>query len=94
MVPVPLNFRLAPPEWEYIVTDAGCRLAVVHEDHAAALGAVLPADVPMSVLRDDSSTVLLVSAEIAEASAHRVQRDVSPDSVYHQMYTTLDSTSW
>ncbi|WP_148281301.1 AMP-binding protein [Gordonia sp. KTR9] len=44
VVPVPLNFRLAPPEWEYIVTDAGCRLAVVHEDHAAALGAVLPAD--------------------------------------------------
>ncbi len=28
VVPVPLNFRLAPPEWAYIVNDAGAKLLI------------------------------------------------------------------
>jgi acyl-CoA synthetase (AMP-forming)/AMP-acid ligase II len=36
VVPVPLNYRLAPPEWRYIVDDAGARLLL-------ARGAFVPA---------------------------------------------------
>jgi hypothetical protein len=36
-VPVPLNFRLAPPEWAYIVRDAGVRMLFAQEALAAAL---------------------------------------------------------
>ena len=28
VVPVPLNFRLAPPEWTYILNDSGARLLI------------------------------------------------------------------
>ncbi|MEO8449999.1 MAG: long-chain-fatty-acid--CoA ligase [Gemmatimonadota bacterium] len=31
LVMVPLNYRLAPPEWEYIVRDAGCRIVFAQE---------------------------------------------------------------
>jgi len=37
VVPVPLNYRLAPPEWEFIVKDAGARLLVAQPHLARAL---------------------------------------------------------
>lgn len=37
VVPVPLNYRLAPPEWRYIVADAGARLLVARGELAAAI---------------------------------------------------------
>src|SRR5215813_2103033 len=39
-VPVPLNYRLAPREWAYIVNDAGAKLLVAQGDLAAAVAAV------------------------------------------------------
>jgi acyl-CoA synthetase (AMP-forming)/AMP-acid ligase II len=40
VVPVPLNYRLAPPEWSYIVSDAGAKLVVAQGELARALDAV------------------------------------------------------
>ena len=40
VVPVPLNYRLAPPEWQYILEDAGAKLVVARGEYAAALAPV------------------------------------------------------
>jgi len=37
VVPVPLNYRLAAPEWAYIINDAGARVLIAAADMAAAL---------------------------------------------------------
>ena len=39
-VPVPLNYRLAPPEWKYIVNDAGAKLLIAAGDFATAVDAI------------------------------------------------------
>ncbi len=40
VVPVPLNFRLAPPEWSYILNDAGAKLVFAQDALAEALAPV------------------------------------------------------
>jgi len=40
VVPVPLNYRLAPTEWAFIVNDAGARLLVARAELAAAIDGV------------------------------------------------------
>ncbi|MEW6270462.1 MAG: long-chain-fatty-acid--CoA ligase [Thermodesulfobacteriota bacterium] len=40
VVPVPLNYRLAPPEWSYIVNDAQARLLFARGEYAAAIDPV------------------------------------------------------
>ncbi|MEQ8861475.1 MAG: long-chain-fatty-acid--CoA ligase [Pseudomonadales bacterium] len=39
-VPVPLNYRLAPREWEYIVNDARCRLLVAEHEFVTGIDRV------------------------------------------------------
>jgi len=39
-VPVPLNYRLAPREWAYIINDAGAKLLVAKDDLVAAIATV------------------------------------------------------
>ena len=36
-VPVPLNYRLAPPEWQYIVDDAKARLLIARGEFVSAI---------------------------------------------------------
>jgi len=78
VVPVPLNFRLAPPEWSYILNDAGAKLVFAQDALAEALAPVrgelasvkhwiaLGADVP-GWERFDA----FVAAQPASAPAHR-----------------------
>jgi acyl-CoA synthetase (AMP-forming)/AMP-acid ligase II len=40
LVPVPLNWRLAPPEWEYIVRDANARLAIVEQEFCSGMDSI------------------------------------------------------
>jgi fatty-acyl-CoA synthase len=40
VVPVPLNYRLAPLEWKYIVNDCGAKLFVASNDFVAAVDAM------------------------------------------------------
>ncbi|WP_241383952.1 long-chain-fatty-acid--CoA ligase [Rhodococcus sp. CH91] len=88
VVPVPLNFRLAPAEWTYIVEDAGCALAVVHEDYAEAFTGVAPAGTAVSVLQGGGEAVLAFAGDVLSYGTGEVDRDVSEDAVYHQMYTS------
>ena len=37
VVPVPLNYRLAAPEWEFILNDSGAKLLIAQPELAAAL---------------------------------------------------------
>jgi fatty-acyl-CoA synthase len=40
VVPVPLNYRLAPPEWSYIIGDAGARMLIASGELARGIDAV------------------------------------------------------
>jgi acyl-CoA synthetase (AMP-forming)/AMP-acid ligase II len=40
VVPVPLNYRLAPPEWSWIVNDAGAKLLLARAELASAVDGV------------------------------------------------------
>jgi fatty-acyl-CoA synthase len=37
IAPVPLNYRLAPNEWEYIINDAGAKLVIAADEFVSAL---------------------------------------------------------
>ncbi|MGY4103642.1 long-chain-fatty-acid--CoA ligase [Nocardia sp. R16R-3T] len=87
VVPVPLNFRLAPREWKYIVEDARCALAVVHDDYAEALASVLP-DIATSVMQHGYASALGFEPAVCAFPDEAVDRDVPTDAVYHQMYTS------
>jgi fatty-acyl-CoA synthase len=84
---VPLNFRLAPQEWKYIAEDARCTLAVVHEDYADALTAVVPG-ITASIVRDGSDALLRFADDVVAYPADRIDRDVPAEAIYHQMYTS------
>jgi acyl-CoA synthetase (AMP-forming)/AMP-acid ligase II len=91
VVPVPLNYRLAPPEWSYILNDAGAKLIFAQDALAQALGPVrgelttvkhwlaLGADVP-GWERFES----FVDGGVASSPAHRA----APDDDVYQMYTS------
>ena len=40
VVPVPLNYRLAAPEWPYIINDAGAKMLIVSGEYAGAVGGI------------------------------------------------------
>jgi len=40
LVPVPLNWRLAPPEWQYILNDANVKLLIAEEEFCAGIDSV------------------------------------------------------
>ncbi|MBW2279555.1 MAG: long-chain-fatty-acid--CoA ligase [Deltaproteobacteria bacterium] len=92
VVPVPLNYRLAPPEWEYIVKDAGAKLVI-------ARGELVPAlDTVRGGLPDVKQFVAL-DAEVPAgwqgwADWQKGQPDtepgrvVGPDDDVYQMYTS------
>ncbi len=40
VVPVPLNYRLAPPEWTYIVNDAGAKLLIAAGEYVEAVQSI------------------------------------------------------
>jgi acyl-CoA synthetase (AMP-forming)/AMP-acid ligase II len=92
-VPVPLNYRLAPAEWAYIINDAGSKLLFAHKELAAAVDTV----------RSDLSTVKncyaidvtppagwedYANAVAAQDSANIPDRGVTASSALYQMYTS------
>ncbi|MCH8850627.1 MAG: long-chain-fatty-acid--CoA ligase [Chloroflexi bacterium] len=40
VVPVPLNFRLAPPEWAFIVNDAGAKMLIAADELVSAIDGI------------------------------------------------------
>jgi len=90
-VPVPLNYRLAPPEWRYIVGDAGAKLILAQDALAEAIAPVrgelagvgdwiaIGEDVTGWERWDD-----FLAGQPATPPAHRG----APDDDLYQMYTS------
>jgi acyl-CoA synthetase (AMP-forming)/AMP-acid ligase II len=91
VVPVPLNYRLAGPEWAYIVNDSGARLLVARGELALGIDTIrgeipkverfvgLAADVPGWTSWEEWQ---------GDRPTHAPARDVPEDSDLYQMYTS------
>ncbi|MFW5330190.1 acyl-CoA synthetase [Hydrogenophaga sp. ZJX-1] len=90
---VPLNFRLAGPEFEYIINDAGVHTLIVDQDHMAVIGAVrdrLSCSRYLCAFGDADDAARWPSAEAAMAAATPVRQAHQPhqDDVAVIMYTS------
>jgi fatty-acyl-CoA synthase len=89
-VPVTLNFRLAPPEWRFILEDAGVRLLVAADEYVDALDG-LRADVPVErwlVLGRARPGWDAFDDWTTAASGAPLDFRPSPDDDLYQMYTS------
>ena len=92
VVPVPLNYRLAPPEWAYIVEDAGAKLLIARGELVEAIEEV------RSELKSVERFVALdapppagwesYTAWIGEQSPEPPAREVDEFDDVYQMYTS------
>ena len=90
-VPVPLNYRLAPPEWAYIIKDAGARLLFAQGAYAAALESVRTTlDVAGQCILLDTTygSWLTLDGWLADAPATNPDRGIAPGDALYQMYTS------
>ncbi len=91
VVPVPLNYRLAPPEWSFILNDAQAKLLVAQPEFAG----------PLASVRDELGSLkrfLSVNGEVpgwesyeafaASGSEQAPARHVTSDADVYQMYTS------
>ncbi|MFV0680178.1 acyl-CoA synthetase [Ottowia sp.] len=90
---VPLNFRLAGPEFEYIINDAGVHTLIVDKDHMAVIEAVraqLTCSRYLCAFDEAEDAVRWPSAEAAMAAATPVRQAHQPhqDDVALIMYTS------
>ena len=97
VVPVPLNVRLAPPEWEYILADSGARLVIAAAEFVPAIAAMrsrLPSlDTLVAMDRIDAGTGdggawLDFDAWLAAQPSTPPDRDVAETADLYQMYTS------
>jgi acyl-CoA synthetase (AMP-forming)/AMP-acid ligase II len=91
VVPVPLNFRLAPPEWSYIVNDAGARLLFAQDALAQAIAPVRGELATVEHWVSDGVDVpgwerfeSFAASQPTTPPAHRA----APDDDLYQMYTS------
>jgi fatty-acyl-CoA synthase len=91
VVPVPVNYRLAAPEWAYILKDAGAKLVAAQDALAQALAPVrgdLPAVKHWLALGADVAGWerfdSLLAGQPATPPAHRA----APEDDLYQMYTS------
>jgi acyl-CoA synthetase (AMP-forming)/AMP-acid ligase II len=89
-VPVPLNYRLAPPEWVYILNDAGAQLLVAERELAGALAPLRGelASVKRFVAIGDAAGYERWEDFAGGQPAADPGRDVSADCDLYQMYTS------
>jgi acyl-CoA synthetase (AMP-forming)/AMP-acid ligase II len=91
VVPVPLNYRLAAPEWEFIVGDAGAKLLLASAEFAPAIDAVreaLPSVKTWVALGEAPRGWQGWQAFLGDAPATPPDREVSVDCELYQMYTS------
>ncbi len=92
VVPVPLNYRLAPAEWRYIINDAGATAVLASAEYAAAVDGIRA---ELGTVRQVLSIGLQTAAgwpdlhrQAVEMPNTPVDRDVTPDDDVYQMYTS------
>lgn len=92
VVPVPLNFRLAPAEWAYIINDAGAKMAFVSPEYAEGIASVKDRLKTVSsyfVVSNDSADGYESFYEWIEGKPDtNPDRVVSPECDLYQMYTS------
>ena len=91
VVPVPLNYRLAGPEWSYIVNDAGARMVVARGEFVAALEPVraeLGGVERWIAIGADAPGWEAWDGFVAGGSEEAVSHHVSSDDDVYQMYTS------
>lgn len=91
IVPVPLNYRLAAAEWNFILKDAGAKALFVAAEFAAAaaaMGGTLPSICIIPAGGCVPENAVDYSAWLEKQSAAPVICDVRPEDVFYQMYTS------
>jgi len=91
VVPVPLNYRLAGPEWAFIVNDAEARMLVAQPEFIAALGGVrddLTGVKRFLAVNGDAAGWEPYSEFAASGAPGEPDRDVSIEFDAYQMYTS------
>jgi acyl-CoA synthetase (AMP-forming)/AMP-acid ligase II len=92
-VPVPLNYRLAPPEWVQILRDAQCRLVIASSEYAATVDGVA-ADLPgvsrWITLGDAGPGSRWISQRswMPSVAEKRQTPTVTAEDIVYQMYTS------
>ena len=90
-VPVPLNYRLAPAEWTYILDNAGARMVFVGPDYDAAMGEIATelATVEQFISFDGGLDDALGYRDwLAKQDASPVACTIQSDDIFYQMYTS------
>jgi acyl-CoA synthetase (AMP-forming)/AMP-acid ligase II len=89
-VTVPLNYRLAPPEWRYIANDSGAKLLIAQDALAAALAPVRGElnSVQCCIAHGDVPDCERFDAFLAGQPETPPAHRAAPDDDVYQMYTS------
>lgn len=89
-VPVPLNYRLAPVEWAYIVGDAGCRVVLAQDEFAAGVDTVRDqlGGAELVLLDGAREGWAPVTAWLDETGSDQLPDEVTAGDVLYQIYTS------
>lgn len=92
VVPVPLNYRLAAPEWAYIVNDAQAKLLLASAEFAEGIDSVRgdlgQIETYVSVAPDALEGYTHFSDWIASQPTTNPNCDIGPEDDVYQMYTS------
>ena len=92
VVPVPLNYRLSPPEWRYIINDAQARLLLATSEYVAAVEEIRSElETVERFVAIDASGAMGWEEYRPWVSAQPTQspdRPITADTVLYQMYTS------
>jgi len=91
VVPVPLNYRLAPPEWSYILRDSGAQLLIARGEFlgpAESLRGELPRVTRWIAMQGEAPGWTSWDEFLADAPATPPDREITHDMDLYQMYTS------
>ena len=92
VVPVPLNFRLAAPEWAYIINDAAAKMLLVSPEYAPQIepvrGDLKSVKDFVCVSPDKHDGFDSFHAWIADQPATAPEREITANDDLYQMYTS------
>jgi len=91
-VPVPLNYRLAPAEWAFIINDAGARMLLARGEYVAAVdgvrGELASVGACVAIGAPAPNGWQGWDAWVAAQPATPPARDIAADADAYQMYTS------
>lgn len=92
VVPVPLNYRLAPAEWRYILNDAGVKLLIAAGEYLQAVDSIrdelTTADLFVAMNNPETTGWDDYRGWVADQPTTPPDRLITPDHDLYQMYTS------